>query len=236
MAENEQMPEGESNNEGSESEQPEQDTSENDEEVEEQDSAEEEKEYMDERENLEDESGIEEEELTPEEATPQKPIKKKPKRLASRVLEYDIEEMYPEIELLVEKKKNEWNYQDPAIIRALWLESKTNVLADWKERNMKFNRKKKPTLEVRNTLAFTLRKDHLQEKAQKQEVSLLQIPVGNDPPVYRAVQLPTNLTMEVRYNFVRNNPPVPRWYVEHFHTYKKPPFITTIHKCCFQKL
>lgn len=167
-----------------------------------------------------------------EKSSGKKTKKKKPKQLASRILEYDIEDMYPEIDLLINKKKHEWDFQDPAIIRALWLESKTNVLADWRMKNSKFDSRKKPALEVRNTLAFTLRKDHRQEKVQQKEEDSQQVAVGNDPPVYKAVQLPTNLTMEVRYNFVRNNPPVPRWYVEHFQTYKKPPFNLHLSRYC----
>lgn len=150
-------------------------------------------------------------------------------------LEYDIKHMYPEMNILIQKKKREWDFQDPDIIRALWLESKTNVLSEWKVRNAKINTGK-PANEVRENVTFTLRQEHLKNKAELQkaveEREFEMTETAREPPHFDSIQLATNLTTEMRYKYNRNNPTVPRNYVEHFEKFKKPPFKNNPNTLC----
>lgn len=173
--------------------------------------------------SVSDEGGISDE-SSDDTSSSEMPGLEKPGKMVSRALEYDLQDMYPEVTLLFEDKQSAWNCQDPAIIRAMWLESKTNILREWKFRNGKIKSKEKPKLEVKPTVTVTLRKQHLEEQAKMKDWKEMYIPPGNDPPHYKQLQLPTNVTTEVRYNFTRNNPPVPSSYVLHYEKYKRPPF------------
>lgn len=169
------------------------------------------------------EGGTSDLESEPTTATP-KPPNKDPGKMVSRALEYDLQDMYPEITLLFEDKQSAWNCQDPATIRAMWLESRTNILRDWKFRNGRIHSKEKPKLEVKPTMTVTLRKQFHHEKAKEQDWKEMYIPPGNDAPQYHELALPTNKTTELRYNFIRNNPPIPEAYVLHYEKYRRPPF------------
>lgn len=175
-------------------------------------------------------AGEEKESLGEDESLPEEPKSEEVKRkrtIINKVMEYDIKDMYPEMSVLVNKKKKEWDYQDPDIIRALWLESKTHVLAEWKVRNAKI-KTGKPSLEVRDNVTYTLRQEHLQNQAELkkalEEREFETGEIGREAPHFDSMQLVTNLTTEMRYKYNRNNPPVPSHYVEHFEKYKKPPF------------
>lgn len=159
---------------------------------------------------------------------PKLAAKKKKQNLIKRVMEYDLTEMYPEMSVLTEKKRSEWDYQDPETIRALWLESKTNVLSEWKVRYLTIKKSRKPQIEVRDTTAHTLRVEHLKNKEENEknaeQKDLQMIEKGRESPKFDEVKLPTNTTTDMRYKYTRNNPPVPRYYIEHFNKHKKPPF------------
>ncbi len=175
----------------------------------------------------EDKAAVSEEEESEEET--RKPAKKVAnEKLVKRVMEYDVKEMYPEISVLTEKKKREWDYQNAETIRALWLESKTNALAEWKVKYSTIKKARKPSIEVRDTTAQALRLEHLKNKAETEkaaeEKDLRMIEKGRESPKFDEVKLPTNTTVEMRYKYTRNNPPVPGYYLQHFEQRKKPPF------------
>lgn len=159
---------------------------------------------------------------------PKPDAKKKKQNLIKGVMEYDLSDMYPEMSVLTEKKRREWDYQDPETIRAIWLESKTNVLYEYKVRYLHVKKHKKPQIEVRETTAHTLRVEHQRNKAEKakndEQKDLEMIEKGRESPKFDEVKLPTNATTDMRYKYIRNNPPVPRYYLEHFNKHKKPPF------------
>ncbi len=170
---------------------------------------------------------VSEEEESEEEV--EKPAKKVVnKKLVKRVMEYDLQDMYPEMSVLTEKKKREWDYQDPETIRALWLESKTNALAEWKVKYLTIKKARKPTIEVRDTTAHALRLEYFKNKAETdkaaEEKDLRMIERGRESPKFDEVKLPTNTTTDMRYKYTRNNPPVPGYYLQHFEQHKKPPF------------
>lgn len=177
---------------------------------------------------------VEEEQVAEEPSSPvaealEGPKPAKARNLVKRVMEYDLSEMYPEMSVLTEKKKREWDYQDPETIRALWLESKTNVLAEWKVRYLNIKKKsRKPQIEVRDTTAHALRVEFLKNKEENaksaEQRELQMIERGRQSPKFDEVKLPTNTTTDMRYKYTRNNPPVPRYYLEHFDKHRKPPF------------
>lgn len=149
-----------------------------------------------------------------------------PRRLAKRSMEYPLADMYPEVQLLVDHKRREWNYNDPDIIRALFLEAKTNAVSDWKVCRATFAKRKKPLLEVQETIASKLRRQQLetrQEKLQQEQQREERIH-NHRQPDFAEVKLATNLTTQLRYNYTRNNPPVPRHFLAHYERFKKPPF------------
>ncbi|XP_065211249.1 nucleolin-like [Planococcus citri] len=153
--------------------------------------------------------------------------KGKKRKTVKPVMEYDVQDMYPEINILIQKKKREWDFQDPDIIRALWLETKTLALAEWKVRNAKI-KIDKPSLEARDNMTANLRLEFLKHKAELQQAleerNFEMTEASRDPPHFDAIQLATNLTTDMRYKYNRNNPPVPSHYIEHFEKFKKPPF------------
>lgn len=159
---------------------------------------------------------------------PKPVVKKKKQNLIKKVMEYDLSDMYPEMSVLTEKKKREWDYQNPEIIRALWLESKTNVLFEYKVLYLHVKKHRKPQIEVRDTTTHSLRVEYLKNKEEKARIAeqkdLHIIEKGRESPVFDQVKLPTNTTTDMRYRYTRNNPPVPSYYLEHFKKHKRPPF------------
>lgn len=181
--------------------------------------------------------GAEEAESISEECEDEECRSKKSKSRGRRIgpLEYDLEDMYPEIGLLIRSRKKDWDFSDPDIIRALWLESRTNLLSDWRVGAAKINFKKNPAIEVRSTFAISLRneyrirKENQQRKEEEKEFSLINL--GKENPVFGPVQIVSNLTTDMRFKYIRNNPPVPARYVEHFGKYRKPPFTLNAAPC-----
>lgn len=155
-------------------------------------------------------------------------IGKSHKVRGTRHLSFDISGMYPEMNTLTDKKRSEWNYNDPETIRALWLETYTNALSEWKMKFTTIKKRKKPSFEVRETAAQILRTDYIKTKKQmailNRERYERTVAKGGQPVKFQEVRLPTNVATEMRYKFSRNNPPVPKYYMEHFGTYRKPPF------------
>lgn len=161
--------------------------------------------------------------------TPQAPDKDdrpiRPRKV-KRSMEYALAEMYPEMQLLVDHKRRDWNFTDPDVIRALFLEAKTNAVASWKEGHSRFSMRKKPLLEIQETTASKLRRQQLetrQEKLQQEQQRLERI-VNHRQPEFAEVKLATNLTTQLRYNYTRNNPAVPRHFLAHYERFKRPPF------------
>lgn len=148
------------------------------------------------------------------------------------VLEYDLKEMYPEMSMLTEKKRNDWDFQDPNLIRALWLESKTNVLREWKFKYGRVSHKTKPKIEVRGTVTtearMEFRRKQEQEREQRIEKEVFELRLATQAPEFETVEIASNLTTDMRLKFNKNDPTVPRYYLEHFQKYKKPPFRTAI--------
>ncbi|XKL67785.1 hypothetical protein PGB90_003276 [Kerria lacca] len=162
----------------------------------------------------------------------------KPKRIRARrgksVMEYDLKDMYPEIGLLTENTKREWNYHNPEIIRAIWLESKTNVLYEWKIKYGKIKQKSKPTIEVRDTNATNIRREYRklkEEKRLKDEEKTFAQRNRMRSPNFKAVEIVSNATTDMRLKYNKNDPNVPKYYVEHFQKYKKPPFRVMRYTC-----
>lgn len=180
-----------------------------------------------------DSSEHDDEQVAGEESTDE--AEKKKRKKVKAVMEYDIKDMYPEINILIQKKKREWDYQDPDIIRALWLETKTLALSEWKVRNAKISIVK-PSFEVKETVTVTLRQEHLKNKAELQQAlqerDFEMTEASRDPPHFDTIQLATNLTTDMRYKYNRNNPPVPSHYIEHFEKFKKPPFKNNTIRYC----
>lgn len=158
--------------------------------------------------------------------------KPKPKR-PKGVLEYDLSEMYPEIDILIKTSRREWNYNDPDIIRAMWLESKTNVLQEWKVRNARIDKKKEPSVQVLLNHTAQLRLERQKQKEEQRKADFRKhhhmIAMGKLAPHFDTVKMATTTTVEMRYKFNRNNPPIPGYYINHYDRYKKPPFKTKIH-------
>lgn len=147
---------------------------------------------------------------------------------APRHLEYELRHMYPEMRPLTEGRRRDWDFRDPNLIRALWLESKTQALAEWKCRHGRVAAARRPKIEVRGThttearLEFRRQQQRRREQRIEQEVWALR--VAGQAPTFEAVEIASNATTDMRLQFKRNDPPVPRYYIEHFHRYKKPPF------------
>ncbi|KAK7573327.1 hypothetical protein V9T40_010518 [Parthenolecanium corni] len=156
------------------------------------------------------------------------------------VLEYDIGDMYPEMEVLTEKKRHEWDYLDERVIRALWLETKTNVLADWKERAAKRGgggrrSKRPPAVEVRLNHAAELRFDYRQRRLEQREAERRRderLRMGGARPHFGPVTMATNTTAVLRHQYNRNDPPVPSRYLRHYDKYRRPPFNVFAVKRC----
>lgn len=163
-----------------------------------------------------------------EEVSEEEPVvvPKKPKKKTTP-LEYDLADMYPEMSLLIQSTKKEWNCHDPEVIRAIWLESKTNALRTWKYKFSKILKRKKPDLILQMNHTVQLRLEFMERKKERDREEarrMAMLHVGREAPDFQEIKLPTNLAAELRYKFNRDNPPVPRYYLHHFERYKKPPF------------
>ncbi len=164
-------------------------------------------------------------------------VKKVQKR--PNVLEYDLKDMYPEVDVLVVKKKKDWDFTDPNLIRAIWLEGRTNAVAEWKVRFGKIRKPGKPKIPVLMNNAAQLRLEFQKEKIErektKSEKESYLLTLGKDAPEYTSTRVSTNTTAEMRYRYTRNEPPVPGYYINHFSKYKKPPFrIAGVVGACFK--
>lgn len=190
---------------------------------------------------LEDELGEEEEEQCQLDASREKPwedtelqralAKFRQKASGPRVqpvLEYELKDMYPEMSLLTDKKRSDWNFQDPNLIRAMWLESKTNILREWKFKYGRVTHKSKPKIEVRGTITTEARMDYRRKQEQEREKQIekevYELQVAREAPDFEPVEIASNFTTDMRLKFNKNDPTVPRYYLEHFQKYKKPPF------------
>lgn len=168
-----------------------------------------------------------EEEQVGEESTPA--AAKKPARRLG-ILEYDLQDMYPEMAVLVQKTKRDWNYQDPDVIRAMWLESRTNILQEWKVKNAKIKSSKNATIEPVLNHTTQLRLESLKQKEEQRKAEfrkrLHMLAMGRMTPQFDTVKMATTNTVEMRHRYNRNNPPIPGYYIKHYDKFKKPPFIT----------
>lgn len=170
----------------------------------------------------EEEKEEEEENKDAEVTKSETPVKKKFKGL----LEYDLSDMYPELSTLTQTQKRNWNFSDPELIRAIWLETKTNALAKWKMKYSKIIKKKDPSIPVQINHAMQLRKEYRQaQKEREKEQMLIEHEIGKDAPQFNELRLPTTITAQMRYRLNRDNPPVPESYIRHFAKYRKPPFL-----------
>lgn len=154
------------------------------------------------------------------------------------LLEYDIGQMYPEMEVLVEKKRSEWNYLDERVIRALWLETRTNVLDGWKQRTAKFGArgKKRPVVEPRLNHVAELRLEYRAQQLERKQADDRRnerLRVGNDRPHFGPVTMATNTAAVMRHQFNRNDPPVPSRYLQHYDRFRRPPFNVFAVKRCY---
>jgi hypothetical protein len=138
-------------------------------------------------------------------------------------LEYDLEYMYPEIDLLCKSKRKDWNYNDPETIRAIWLEAKTHALADWKQKYVKIKRSK--DVKIHDNQANQLRNEFRKMKQEREQIEEASLVIGRDAPVYHELTLPTTVTAQMRYKLNRDDPPIPDSFIFHYAKFKKPPFI-----------
>lgn len=148
----------------------------------------------------------------------------------SKVMEYKIDEMFPDMKLLLKKKKD-WNFRDPDYIRAAYVESETGMMTKWKSENAKINSVKNTDIQFKSNLTNDLKMRHLLRKIEKErrEKRHLRQILRNfqNPPNFPPVQIFTNTTTQLRQSFIHNNPAVPAFVVQHFAKFKKPPFKTT---------
>lgn len=184
-------------------------------------------------ENLED--NIDEQSIQDQDAAEESPQTTPPPQPSKRrqgVMEYDLEDMYPEIGILVSKSRREWNFHDPDIIRALWLESKTNVIEEWKIKHSKIAKGKEPNAEVVLNHTAQLRLEFLKQKEEQRKAEYRKyhhaVAMGKLAPHFDTVKMATTHTTELRHKFNRNNPPIPSYYINHYNKYKKPPFKTKV--------
>lgn len=144
----------------------------------------------------------------------------------TKTMEFSLGEMFPDMSLLIRKKKKDWNFNDPDLIRALYVESETNLLSKWKARNAII--KSLPKYTYKNNRLSRLRIEHLHLKKEKERrenerlEELLKLERGM--PEFPVVQTLTNITTELRHTFCRNHPSVPRHVIEHYRRHRKPPF------------
>ncbi len=183
-----------------------------------------EEEQLGEEELLAEEEQIAEEEPPPPQAT--KPPKRR--NAVKRAMEYDLKDMYPEVNILIERNRRKWDFRDPDIIRAIWVEAKTNALAEWKVRHAIVAKRKKPAMEVQYNTTTELRKKFLQDQRERERKEREQNKRihRTELPEFDEVKLATNIATQIRYDYNRNNPPVPYYIVTHYHKYKRPPFTT----------
>lgn len=149
----------------------------------------------------------------------------------TKAMEYEMDEMIPNMKLLLKKRK-EWNFRDPDYIRAAFVESETGIMTKWKSENARFRSSKSNVgTPFKSNLSNDLKMRHLLrkiEKERREKRKLARILRNYQyPPQFPPVQIYTNATTQLRQSFVRNNPPVPAYVVQHYSKYRKPPFKTT---------
>lgn len=145
----------------------------------------------------------------------------------SSILDYDISGMFPDMKLILKKPRHTWNYDNPEVIRAIWLEQKTNVLAEWKIRHSKRQMTKKPKVNQNRTtllrMEYQEHKRDLMVALNKKRLELWEI--GREVPYFEECYLLTNSTSYMRYHYNRNIPPVPAHIAEYYLKHKRPPFL-----------
>lgn len=147
-----------------------------------------------------------------------------------RAVEYPLDEMFPDMKLLLKRKKD-WNFRDPDYIRAAFVESETGMMEEWKSHNAKIKLVPNADIQFKSNLSNDLKMRHLLRKIEKErrEKRHLRKILRNfqNPPQFPPVQIFTNATAQLRQSFIRNNPNVPAFVVQHYARFKKPPFKTT---------
>lgn len=142
-------------------------------------------------------------------------------------MEYDHEDMHPDISLLVMPKRD-MNFQDIDLIRAMYVESETNLLSRWKEENARRKPSGKPKIEIRYTKSDKLKKLYREFKLEKEKYERNKpkyIEKANlNPPKFASVLMPTTITAMYRFARSRNDPEVPKYFIQHYERYRKPPF------------
>lgn len=142
-------------------------------------------------------------------------------------MEYNLNKMFPDMSLLIQKKRN-WDFQNLDLIRAMYVESETNILSSWKSLNAKLNPSKKPRIVLKNNKSNKLRTEFLRSKIEKERIKKKKynqmLQVNLDKPYFPPVKTFTTVTAELRHSLIQNNPSVPDQYIKHFLKYKKPPF------------
>lgn len=148
----------------------------------------------------------------------------------SKTMEYEIDEMLPNMKLLLKKRKD-WNFRDPDYIRAAYIESETGIMEQWKSVNAKIKSVKNTDIQFKSNLNNDLKMRHLLRKIEKERMEkrkLRQILRNYQyPPQFPPVQIYTNATTQLRQSYIHNNPAVPAFVVQHFAKFRKPPFKTT---------
>lgn len=144
----------------------------------------------------------------------------------SKTLKFSADEEFPNLNLLVRKKRKDWNFNDPDLIRALYVESETNLVSQWKAHNAII--KSNTSQFFRHNRSSRLRHDHLLLKKQKERKQRLKLDgllkLDRSVRDFRVVHTLTNATTLLRHSFCRNHPSVPRHVIEHYLHHHKPPF------------
>lgn len=145
----------------------------------------------------------------------------------TKVLEFDYSGMIPDMRVLRFKKKRNWDFHDPDVIRALYVEYETQAFSKWKVENLKIDLNNYPTPAIPTNRSYNLRMFSLRKKRAKveKENRILEriCNFNREIPRFEG-QLRSNMTEELRRDFIRNKPSVPAYYVDHFAKYGKPPF------------
>lgn len=166
--------------------------------------------------------------------TTQKPstkcTKKRPGEIeVMKPLEYDYHEMIPDMTVLTSKSRRDWDFHDPDVIRAIFVDYETNVLSHWKADHAKYPMHKRPKVEMQPNRSYNLRMHLLRKKREKEkrDIRLFEKMINFDReiPQFQG-NLRTNMTVELRRNFIRNQPAVPTHYMTHYARFGKPPFKT----------
>lgn len=155
--------------------------------------------------------------------------KKKSRHEVMRVLEYDYHEMIPDMTVLTTRKKRDWDFHDPDVIRAIYIESETNALTKWRAEHAKIDMRKHSAQEIRPNRSYNLRLRLLRKKQAIEEKKTRLMEKMNDferdVPQFDGT-LRSNMTDELRRDFIRNQPAIPSHYMDHYAKWGKPPFKT----------